>query len=105
PELARFVAATNSLVNSYVRAVSPSGVPTDSMREHAYSMLNSAQSPRAYEAVTKIMQDEMKAAMAAPGQVRKELRHEDSGGGESPTAAPLSPGAYVWSPDGTVKPK
>lgn len=77
PELARFVAATNSLVNSYVRAVSPSGVPTDSMREHAYSMLNSAQSPKAYEAVTSIMQDEMKAAMAAPAQVRKELRHEE----------------------------
>ena len=70
PELARFVAATNSLVNSYVRAVSPSGVPTDSMREHAYSMLNSAQSPKAYSAVTSIMQDEMKAAMAAPDQVR-----------------------------------
>lgn len=77
PELARFVAATNSLVNSYVRAVSPSGVPTDSMREHAYSMLNSAQSPKAYQAVTSIMQDEMKAAMAAPAQVRKELRHDD----------------------------
>jgi hypothetical protein len=77
PELARFVAATNSLVNSYVRAVSPSGVPTDSMREHAYSMLNSAQSAKAYKAVTDIMQDEMKAAMEAPGQVRKELRHDD----------------------------
>jgi hypothetical protein len=83
PELARFVAATNSLVNSYVRAVSPSGVPTDSMREHAYSMLNSAQSPKAYEAVTSIMQDEMKAAMAAPGQVRKELRHDDEAAKEA----------------------
>jgi hypothetical protein len=74
PELARFVAATNSLVNAYVRAVSPSGVPTDSMREHAYHMLNSAQSHDAYVAVTKIMQDEMKAALTAPGQVQKELR-------------------------------
>lgn len=86
PELARFVAATNSLVNSYVRAVSPSGVPTDSMREHAYSMLNSAQSPQAYQAVTSIMQDEMNAAMKAPGQVRKELRHEDT-----PAAEPAKP--------------
>jgi hypothetical protein len=78
PELARFVAATNSLVNAYVRAVSPSGVPTDSMREHAYSMLNSAQSAKAYQAVTSIMQDEMKAALQAPEQVRKELRKEES---------------------------
>lgn len=86
PELARFVAATNSLVNSYVRAVSPSGVPTDSMREHAYSMLNSAQSPKAYEAVTSIMQDEMKAAMAAPAQVRKELRREEPAATEAKPA-------------------
>lgn len=103
PELARFVAATNSLVNSYVRAVSPSGVPTDSMREHAYSMLNSAQSPKAYAAVTSIMQDEMKAAMAAPAQVRKELRHEDTAE-EAPKGAP-KPGAYVWSPDKGISPK
>lgn len=74
PELASFVAATNSLVNSYVRAVSPSGVPTDSMREHAYSMLNAAQGPEAYKSVVKTMQLEMKAALEAPGQVRKELR-------------------------------
>lgn len=104
PELARFVAATNSLVNSYVRAVSPSGVPTDSMREHAYSMLNSAQSPKAYEAVTSIMQDEMKAAMQAPGQVRKELRHDDTPSAETKGAAP-KPGSYVWSPDKGISPK
>jgi hypothetical protein len=100
PELARFVAATNSLVNAYVRAVSPSGVPTDSMREHAYSMLNSAQSHDAYVAVTKIMQDEMKAALTAPGQVQKELRRSpEAGAQEAPAAAP-KPGNYVWTPTG-----
>lgn len=83
PELASFVAATNSLVNAYVRAVSPSGVPTDSMREHAYSMLNSAQGPEAFKAVVTTMQKEMQSALAAPGQVRKELRGE---GGASPDA-------------------
>jgi hypothetical protein len=103
PELARFVAATNSLVNSYVRAVSPSGVPTDSMREHAYSMLNSAQSPKAYEAVTSIMQDEMKAAMAAPAQVRKELRHEEAPP-ETPKGAPKA-GNYIWMPGKGLVPK
>lgn len=78
PELASFVAATNSLVNSYVRAVSPSGVPTDSMREHAYSMLNAAQGPKAYEAVIETMKQEMKAALEAPSQVKKELRHKEN---------------------------
>lgn len=99
PELARFVAATNSLVNSYVRAVSPSGVPTDSMREHAYSMLNAAQSHQAYQAVTSIMQDEMKAAMAAPGQVRKELRHEDS---DVPLPAATAPPTGVAPKEGDI---
>jgi len=80
PELASFVAATNSLVNSYVRAVSPSGVPTDSMREHAYSMLNAAQGPEAYKAVVATMQQEMKAALQAPSQVKKELRGEKASG-------------------------
>jgi hypothetical protein len=91
PELASFVAATNSLVNAYVRAVSPSGVPTDAMRQHAYDMLNAAQGHDAYMAVIKTMQKEMGAALTAPGQVRKELR---SGGGEQPStdaASPTSP--------------
>lgn len=103
PELARFVAATNSLVNAYVRAVSPTGVPTDSMREHAYNMLNTAQSHEAYVAVTKIMQDEMKAALQAPGQVKKELRGES--GGESSVGANPPAGNYVWTPQGLVKQK
>jgi hypothetical protein len=89
PELASFVAATNSLVNSYVRAVSPSGVPTDSMRQHAYDMLNAAQGPEAYKSVVKTMQLEMKAALAAPSQVRQELRH----GGTSEAAPSQGSGA------------
>lgn len=83
PELASFVAATNSLVNSYVRAVSPSGVPTDAMRQHAYDMLNAAQGPEAYKAVVVTMQKEMQAALQAPSQVREELRK----GNAAPVAA------------------
>jgi len=98
PELASFVAATNSLVNSYVRAVSPSGVPTDSMRQHAYDMLNAAQGPEAYKSVVDTMKLEMQAALQAPSQVKKELRN-DNGGGHS--AAPstdqnVTPGGVKW---------
>lgn len=88
PELASFVAATNSLVNSYVRAVSPSGVPTDSMRQHAYDMLNAAQGPEAYKAVVATMRLEMQAALQAPGQVKAELRK-----GNEPVAAAGAPAA------------
>ena len=88
PELASFVAATNSLVNSYVRAVSPSGVPTDAMRQHAYDMLNAAQGPEAYKSVVNTMQLEMKAALQAPSQVRQELK---KGNDEAPAAtAPIT---------------
>lgn len=92
PELASFVAATNSLVNSYVRAVSPSGVPTDSMRQHAYDMLNAAQGPEAYKAVVATMKQEMGAALSAPSQVRKELRGE---GGNSAPGAPVKIDGYT----------
>lgn len=84
PELASFVAATNSLVNSYVRAVSPNGVPTDAMREHAYSMLNSAQGPEAYKAVIGTMKQEMQAALHAPEQVKQELRGNAPQSGTKP---------------------
>ena len=93
PELASFVAATNSLVNSYVRAVSPSGVPTDSMRQHAYDMLNAAQGPEAYKAVVATMQKEMQAALQAPGQVKAELRK-----GNDPTAAAMPSGGAPAAP-------
>lgn len=100
PELASFVAATNSLVNSYVRAVSPGGVPTDAMREHAYTMLNSAQSPQAYAAVIKTMQQEMQSALNAPGQVKKELRGEAPPMTTAP-AASASPATGTF-PDGAT---
>jgi len=91
PELASFVAATNSLVNSYVRAVSPSGVPTDSMRQHAYDMLNAAQGPDAYKAVVATMQKEMQAALSAPGQVKAELRKGNDATAAGGSGAPAAP--------------
>lgn len=104
PELASFVAATNSLVNAYVRAVSPTGVPTDSMREHAYEMLNSAQGPDAYKAVINTMKMEMQAALSAPEHVKEALRGKSSTSESSAPAAP-TPGAYVWTPDKGLQPK
>lgn len=118
PELASFVAATNSLVNSYVRAVSPSGVPTDSMRQHAYDMLNAAQGPEAYKAVVVTMQKEMQAALQAPGQVKAELRKgNEATAAAGPTGAPAAPTppaskpatviqnghTYTLQPDGSYK--
>lgn len=83
PELAKFTGSTNSLVNAYVRAISPTGVPTDVVRNHAYAMLNTAQSDKAYNAVLDTMDAEMSAALAAPEQMKKQLMGEK----ESPAPA------------------
>ena len=70
PNLAKFVAANNTLVNVYARAVSPTGVGTVEQREHAREMLSTATSQEAYEAVVGQMQKEAEAAEQAPGDVK-----------------------------------
>lgn len=74
PKIVAFGAATNSLINAYARAVSPSGTPTVSDKEHAREMLNTAQTPEQYASVVSMMKREMAAAQQSPGQVRSEFR-------------------------------
>ena len=93
PNLASFKAATLSLVNAYTRAVG-GGTVHVADKEHANEMLNTAQSPEAYQAVVKQLITETQAALAAPGQVRAQAR------GQSPTPGPASPTA-VPSPAAT----
>ena len=51
PAMRQFVAANNSLVNVYARAISPYGVPTVSDKEHAREMLSTAYDNKSYNAV------------------------------------------------------
>ena len=74
PEVKAFGAAINSLVNVYARAISPSGVPTVSDKEHAREMLAQADSQEQVQAVMDVMRQEMKAARAAPMDVRRSTR-------------------------------
>jgi hypothetical protein len=74
PEVKAFGAAINSLVNVYARAISPSGVPTVSDKEHARMVVESIDSPEQVSAVMDIMKQEMKAAQEAPRDVRAETR-------------------------------
>lgn len=80
PQMAAFVTATTSLVNAYARAVSPLGAPTDAMRQHAEQMLNTAQSPEAYQAVINQMKKEMEAALNAPSEISGQLKKQVTGG-------------------------
>jgi hypothetical protein len=114
--LARFVAANQSLINVYARAMSPTGVPTVSDKDHAREMLSTAQSDEAYDAVLDQMQAEMDAARKAPGDVKVEL----SGKGAAPAAGAgdamprvksakdyndLPSGKQFIDPDGNVRTK
>ena len=79
PKLASFVAANNSFINAYARAVSPSGVPTVSDKDHAREMLNTAMGPEAYQAVIDQLKKEMEAARESPKVMRQELRETVTG--------------------------
>lgn len=76
PELKQFVAANNTIVNTFARAISPSGTPTVADKEHAREMLSTADGPEAYAAVLQQMQREIDMAHKAPQQASSGLERE-----------------------------
>ena len=78
PQARQFGAALNSFINAYARAVSPIGTPTVSDKDHARSMLSTADSHRALTAIMEQLKREMDAAGAAPGAVQKQMRERQS---------------------------
>lgn len=105
----RAYAANNAIVNVYARAISPTGVPTVSDKDHAWEMLNTAQDQESYNAVLDVMQQEMAAARAAPRDVRRDINASVGGalGGRAPVrvnspaeAARLPKGTPIVLPDG-----
>jgi hypothetical protein len=97
PNLRKFAAANNALVNVYARAISPSGTPTVADKEHAREMIGTAIDHKSYMAVTQQMQKEITAARSAPKAVRKAFNDEVTGKDSHAPAAPKAPAA------GTVK--
>jgi hypothetical protein len=95
PQQADAAAANFSLVNTYVRAIAPTGVPPDSVRKHAYDMLSGAMSLDSYKAVIQRMDKEMEAAEKSPRQVVDMFRNLYGGGaglgGNAPPGAPNAP--------------
>jgi hypothetical protein len=96
PELARFAQANLTLANIYARAVNPTGVPTDSARDHAIGILSMAQSQESYRGVIDIMKQEIEAARSSPPQVRQDIRASVKGQYNAPAPGPVAgsaPGA------------
>lgn len=76
-EIVQLNTAINSLVNSYARAISPTGQPTVSDKNHAREVINSAYSNGQIEAITDIMRQEMtiaKESTAEAGSAAKDAR-------------------------------
>jgi hypothetical protein len=92
PALRQFAAANNSLVNVYARAISPSGQPTISDKDHAREMLSTAFDQKSYNATLDQLEREISAARKSPGQVRESMNRAITGRPEqaTPTSQPSS---------------
>lgn len=91
----RLAVATNSLVNAYARAISPSGVGTVSDKDHARAILDDAYSKGQYKSAVGMMLQEIEQARRSPGQVKEGMRGRFTGQEAPPsaatTAAPAAP--------------
>jgi hypothetical protein len=88
----------NTLINLYARAISPTGSPTVSDKDHAREILSAAWSQGQFDAAVGMMQQEIKAALASPEKVRDEMRSRFlKGQGAAPVGYP-APGDTSSAP-------
>lgn len=87
PNVVQFGAAINALVNTYARAINPSGVSTVRDKEHAMELLSMAHTPEQFDAIVQQIQRELKIALEAPEDVIAGKKPEAS------TDAATEPGA------------
>jgi len=119
PRVIALGTALNTSVNAYARAISPSGTPTVSDKEHARELLNTASTPEQLNAVLGMMEKEMAAASKAPTEVMNRQKARISGRDQpsaSDTGTPvrissdseynaLPSGAEFTAPDGSHRRK
>jgi hypothetical protein len=90
PEIVKLNTAINALVNSYARAINPTGVATVSDKNHARDVINSAYSQGQIEVILQTMQEEMTASKAAPGKAAAELKAGRNAPATNPNRRPLA---------------
>ena len=66
--------ALNALVNSYARAINPTGVATVSDKNHAREIINSNYAAGQLDAILTVMEAEMNIAKASPGEAAAALK-------------------------------
>jgi hypothetical protein len=97
PAIRQFGAANNTLINTFTRAINPTGVSTNDAREHARELLRTADSPAAYEAILQQFDQEIEMAHKSPALAREMIRKEREarlkGVAPSPINAPADNGS------------
>jgi hypothetical protein len=86
-DIVKLNTALNALINSYARAISPTGNPTVSDKNHARDIVNASYSNGQLNGVFAVMQQEMQSARSATTETRAQLK-SDRTGGAKPVAAP-----------------
>jgi hypothetical protein len=90
----RLAVATNSFLNAYAAAVTPTGTPTEGAQTRARAILDSAWSKGQFRTGIDQLMLEMSAAQQSPGTVREEFRRgTDPGQSANPAVPPGSPSA------------
>lgn len=114
PALAKFGAANLAIVNTYARAINPTGVPHAADKEHAMQLLSTATGPDAYNAVLDQLNQEIQIAHSAAPKAKQEMEDIRKGRPNAATAA-TAPAAsipqrvrqnghtYERQPDGSMK--
>ena len=90
----RLAVATQSLLNAYAAAVTPTGTPTEGSQSRAHALLDAAWSQGQFSTAINQLLVEMDAASKSPGTVREEFRRGAAApsGAEPPTSTATSGG-------------
>lgn len=87
----RLAQSTNAVINTYARAISPSGAPTVDDKIHAREILNQAWAKGQYAAGLDQMAIEINAALESPVEVKKGMRSTFTGEGSHTVVPRLMP--------------
>lgn len=75
-EIVKLNTALNALINSYARAINPTGVSTVSDKNHAREIINSNYASGQLNAILDVMQEEMRVAKASPAEASAQLKEQ-----------------------------
>jgi hypothetical protein len=95
-EIVKLNTAINALVNSYARAINPTGVATVSDKNHAREIINSSYGNGQINAILDVMGQEMSIAKSSPGEAAKQLKTGRTAASAAPAATKSGATVSNW---------